>query len=247
MTNNTVMINNLAHIRILLPTLLTLILLPILIALGIWQLDRADQKQLLQAEYESRKNATPLHLSELPEKSLEERRYYPLTLTGKFDNTNTMLLDNRYHEHQIGYHVITPLIIRPNEPAVLINRGFIPLGQSRAQLPTIKPVNETITIEGNIVIPQAKPLMLSNDWVEEGQGIKRIQTLNLKSIEQSIKLSIYPFILQLKANQPHGYIRNWVPVYMPAAKHLGYAVQWFALAITLIVIYAVMIFRRYRL
>ena len=51
-------------------------------------------------------------------------------------------------------------------------------------------------------------------------------------------------LVLLDAAEPDGYVRNWAPPGFPPMRHIGYAVQWFGLALTLAVIYVVTNFRR---
>jgi surfeit locus 1 family protein len=46
-------------------------------------------------------------------------------------------------------------------------------------------------------------------------------------------------LVLLDPREPDGYVRNWTPPGFPPMRHIGYAVQWFALALTLAVIYIV--------
>jgi len=51
-------------------------------------------------------------------------------------------------------------------------------------------------------------------------------------------------LILLDAGEPDGYVRNWAPPGFPPMRHIGYAVQWFGLALALGVIYLVTNFRR---
>ena len=51
-------------------------------------------------------------------------------------------------------------------------------------------------------------------------------------------------LILLDADQPDGYVRNWAPPGFPPLRHIGYALQWFGLALALGVIYVVTNFRR---
>jgi len=239
--NKVAMMSNLVNMRIpffkfqfkpsLLPTIATFIILPILISLGFWQLDRADQKRVLQADYDQRIEAPPLTISDIKDQSIEVLRFHSLKVTGHFDNQHTLLLDNQYKDQQLGYRVLTPMILKNNNKGILINRDFVPRGHDRKKIPIIHPVEGETTIVGNIIFPSSKQLMLSDHWQEDN----RIQTIDIKRIEATTNLKLYPFVLQLEATPP---------INMPPSKHLGYAVQWFALAATLVVIYISLNVRR---
>jgi surfeit locus 1 family protein len=51
-------------------------------------------------------------------------------------------------------------------------------------------------------------------------------------------------LVLLDPGEPDGYVRHWSAPGFPPLRHIGYAVQWFALALTLAVIYVVTNLRR---
>lgn len=72
-----------------------------------------------------------------------------------------------------------------------------------------------------------------------------IESLNPEMIQSLLQKPVYSSIILLSPNQPHGFERVWTPnLGMPAQHHLGYAIQWFALALTLVIIYIVLNTRR---
>jgi surfeit locus 1 family protein len=57
-------------------------------------------------------------------------------------------------------------------------------------------------------------------------------------VETALGQAVESRILLLDASGPDGYQRDWRPsVGFPPERHLGYAIQWFALAVTLVVIF----------
>ncbi|MGH8262128.1 MAG: SURF1 family cytochrome oxidase biogenesis protein, partial [Steroidobacterales bacterium] len=54
---------------------------------------------------------------------------------------------------------------------------------------------------------------------------------------------LYPRILLLDRDQPDGFTREWTPPGFGPERHIAYAIQWFGLALTVAVIYAVLNFR----
>ena len=112
------------------PSVITLVVLGILIALGFWQLDRATQKRILLAGYTVNPNATVVQL-EPDLQSVTDLRYKFASATGYYDAKHQFLLDNRTSHGRAGYHVLTPFKLRESQVAVLVNRGWIPMGVSR--------------------------------------------------------------------------------------------------------------------
>ncbi len=223
----------------LLPTLAFLALLPLLISLGIWQLNRAAFKQNLQAQYETRQSSQPISLNELnkPRKQIE---FYPIRTKGRYDNRHQFLIDNRVESHRVGFYVMTPFIPR-NKPSklILVNRGWIPRLPTRQNLPRVKPIRGMQTITGILQSPPTKTFTLGNDTAIK-QWPKLLQTINFKLIERMLKKPIYPYVVLLSPNSRHGFLRNWQPnSSVTPQKHWGYAMQWFALALTLVIIYII--------
>ena len=214
----------------LLPIIATIVFVTLFLWLGFWQLDRAEQKRQLQGDQQRRIHAQPLLLSGL-KKIDESLRFMPLKVTGRFDNEHQFLVDNKFHHHRVGYQVLTPLIPYGSTKRILVNRGWIPMGTDRQHLPAIKPVTGTISVLGNISFPSKKQITLNDKTNSQGRWPKVIEKVELTALQQDLQKPIYPLILQMKSDQKHGFERNWQVTTMPPARHLGYAFQWFALAL----------------
>ena len=109
----------------LIPTVVTILLVPTFAYLGTWQSDKAQQKKVLLAIYDAREAESSTWLK--PDLvNGEEYRYKKIKVRGHFDVTRQILLDNRVHDSEAGYHVVTPLKIEDSEIYVLVNRGWVP-------------------------------------------------------------------------------------------------------------------------
>ncbi len=216
-------------------TIATLLLLPLLLALGNWQLHRAAQKKELQSAYAARNQIAPLQLNQLT-KLPADMQYYPVQMTGHFDNQQQFLLDNQFYQHQVGYYVITPFILAGSHKVVLLNRGWVTQGNNRQQLPVLTPVTGTVTLQGIIRPIDNKGFVLGNN-IEDHVWPKRIGKIDQATMSQLTGYEFYPFVVLLNGDQPHGFARAWEPINLNPAKHYGYAFQWFALAATLFIIY----------
>jgi surfeit locus 1 family protein len=217
--------------------LLTLLVLAIFLRLGFWQLERANEKDILEQSFMTGQNAAPITLDALPEDPAK-LRYLSVTVTGEYDNQHSFLLDNKIHDHKVGYEVLTPMRIAGDRRLVLINRGWIPAPRQRAILPSLGNIAGEQRITGAIYISPKKPFTLEKDTAETNiTWPYRIQVLDIPKIEAALGVSVYPFVLQLAPDQAHGFVRDWQPISMPSHKHLGYAVQWFTFALVLIIIF----------
>lgn len=214
------------------PTIVTLLLLAVLTHLGCWQLDRAAQKRLLETAL-SHQRSEPLTISQLPPILNSGYRYQSLQVVGHFDNAHTLFIDNKIYRHQVGYHLLTPLQLT-NGSWLLVNRGFI-AAADRQRLPKVTNLSDKLTVNGLIDFPQ-NTLVLKKEPLAE-QWPLRVQALELKQLEKLLHHPLYPFILLQQGNDNTGLKRDWQLVVFPSYRHTGYAVQWFALALTLLILY----------
>jgi len=88
-------------------TIAVLLLLPVLLALGCWQLDRAAQKAELQTSFAKRFAQPPVDLAGI-DPADSSNRYLHVVASGRYDGAHQLLLDNQVHDGQPGYQVLTP-------------------------------------------------------------------------------------------------------------------------------------------
>lgn len=222
--------------------ILTLCLCALFIRLGYWQLQRAAEKENLQATFSERLHLPPLSLDEILKK--EDRIYYPVQIKGHYDNAHTIVLDNKIHAHQVGYEVLTPLIIAKNQPILLINRGWIPATATRNVLPAIPQIIGEQTVLGYVYITPGKSFSLGSAVENTETWPLRMQVLDIPLLKNKWQQSIYPFVLLLAPDAKSDFVRDWQPIATPAQKHRGYAVQWFAFAFVLVIIFIVLNIRK---
>lgn len=108
----------------LLPTLVVLALLPLLLTLGAWQLQRADEKSALLASQEARRQAPAQPIGEL-ERSADPA-FQRVLLRGYFDGEHSLLLDNRTRDGRVGVELLQPFYDQPSGLWLLLNRGWLP-------------------------------------------------------------------------------------------------------------------------
>lgn len=228
----------------LVPTLAVLVLVPLFLFLGYWQLERAEEKRALQAEYDRRATQDPVRIG-AEWQPAEAFQFYRVEATGRYDTEYQILLDNRVHRGVPGYHVLTPLRIRESEMRVLVNRGWVPLGTDRQRLPAVDPPAETVTVRGIATVPHegftlGEPSALSRDrptvW----------QSLDLERYAREAGFPVQPVVVLLDPQAPGGFVREWARLDTGIAVHQGYAFQWFALAAAVLVGYVVLMRRQLR-
>jgi len=130
----------------LVPTLLTLALLPVLVGLGIWQLDRYEQKTELERAYATA-DAAPIPADSVT--GGERDRFRPVTARGRYDAGRQFLIDNMVRRGRNGFFVITPLRL-DNGQLVLVNRGWIAQDSRREPTGDLDVSGEWRRIEGQV-------------------------------------------------------------------------------------------------
>ncbi|MGB5305188.1 MAG: SURF1 family protein [Gammaproteobacteria bacterium] len=219
------------------PSIATLVLLPGMIALGIWQLERAAWKQGLVDEHAARIQQAQMPVNALPDDAYMQQ-YRPVSARGRYDLEHQLLLDNRIYQQRPGYHVLTPLLLTDRDEAVLVNRGWVQLGPDRAVLPALPGPDGEVLVTAIIKLPPERIFRL--DAVEEVHTgwPQVVQHVEIAQLEKRLGYKLIPATLLLDSAAAHGFTRDWQPVYdVPPDKHRAYAMQWFTLALVLLVIY----------
>lgn len=216
-------------------TLLTFGLLYIMISLGFWQLDRAEYKDTLQQKIEQRKSLTALSLDELPA-TADDRRFNPVAFIGKYDAAHTFLLDNKTFDGRVGYHVLTPVKIDATR-SILVNRGFVAQGRSRALLPEIETVDGEIMLTGLLDLPPPHGLILGDNINDATHWPVVIQYVDLDKLSQLSGHALYDMVLWLDKEEVGEFEYDLPVLNLNSAKNNGYAFQWFALSFALLMIY----------
>ena len=228
----------------LVPTFAFIVALPALIALGIWQLNRASQKEVLQKEYDARSQQPPIALGAKPV-DREQMRYYQVSATGKYDYAHQFLVDNRVLDTRVGYHVITPLRIHGSNTLVLVNRGWVLGNPDRRILPKTDGPKDTVTVYGVAVVPHDKVFQLAEDPKIGKSWPKVWQRINMKRFTDAVPQPVQPIVILLspKSTDAGGFTRKWHRLDTGIAINEGYAFQWFSMALVLTGIYFILNFK----
>jgi surfeit locus 1 family protein len=223
----------------LLATLLTVLAIAILVKLGFWQLDRANEKEQLFADYANRSTPTlSLNTHRAPAKEIP--RFAEVSVQGELLESY-LLLDNQIMDGQPGYHVIGLLeanLSDATQHIVMINMGWVPWGETRQQLPELQLPTGKVTINGYFYEPNITKIWgMGDTLVENDQWPVRVQQLDADAIRTATQLPIQPYVVLLSESAELGWPRQWQPQVMKPTKHRAYAFQWFSLAIACLLVF----------
>ncbi|WP_031438064.1 SURF1 family protein [Methylobacter tundripaludum] len=222
----------------IIPTLVYLCLLPMLIALGMWQLDRSEQKRAFLKEQEQALATETLHLSATIEHNTEALRYRNVEVTGRYDVAHQFLIDNQISDGKAGYFVLTPFILTGETKAVLVNRGWIPLNQNRSILPDLQINKAEAIIAGRINHFPSVGIKLAGAEIPTEGWPSVVQVVDSDVLAKKLGYSLFQFQIELAKKLPDGYKREWhTSTIMQPEQHTAYAIQWFALALTLTILF----------
>jgi len=213
--------------------------------LGTWQLRRAAEKGDLIAALERAETGAAVTLPADPRR-LADLAYRRVRLTGRLDGAHQFLLDNRIHEGRPGFDVLVPLT-RGNGDTILIDRGWVPAdAQRRPDRPIALRRSGEVLVEGLLWRPQpAIPLgnavsPASHDWP------RLVTRVDYEALGDVLGTPLVPAVIRLDPSIPWALTARPLRPRFGPMRHVGYAVQWFALAITVVVITGVLLHRARR-
>ncbi|XNH22498.1 SURF1 family protein [Vibrio cyclitrophicus] len=231
---------------------LTVVSVGALIKLGLWQLDRGNDKLRYEQQLTERAQLSPQPLdvviSELREQGLSgQESLNPQTLSGlkaDVDLVNTsglmFLLDNQINQGTVGYVIYMLGEVRfkdENESLVvekqlLIDLGFVAASNDRRELPQLGNITLPINMSGRLYTRSVNPL--SHELGLENTTPKRIQNINITALSEYTGQAVLPFVFQPQSLESWPYELLWRPTAMKSEKHFGYSFQWFVMAVVLL-------------
>jgi surfeit locus 1 family protein len=200
------------------------------IRMGVWQLDRLEQRRAFNAQVVTMRAEKMLDLTRSVPANISTMEWRAVTVTGEYDFEHQVTLRNQFNGDQYGYHLITPL--RFPGGAVLVNRGFIPADQNSTPADWRK-YDETgqVTITGQIRLGQEKPAF---GGVADAD-VAHLDVWNNFDVNRISAQIPYPILsVFVQPNEIEG--DNIPPIsFQPEIEltegpHFGYALQWFSFA-----------------
>ncbi|MEX0976506.1 MAG: SURF1 family protein [Woeseia sp.] len=222
----------------LLPPLAGLVLLGLFVTLGMWQLDRAAEKRGISDSFTA--GGDYVELSADASYGL----YQPLRVSGRYLAERQFLLDNIVQESRLGYYVITPFEYAADKPLLLVNRGWIAREPEQGSLPDIglgdddeQVVRGRVGGLPRVGIRPGPPFDNTSSW-----PLLAVWP-TLDDLSSALQREVLPFVLLADPEADTAFVRRWEPQQIGPMRHIGYAFQWFALALTVVVV-AFVLYRR---
>ena len=229
-------------------TILSTVAIGVMVRLGIWQLDRLEQRRAFNAQVLEQVQKKQLVLTgDNLLLNLTSMEYRKVLVRGRYDFSQEVALRNQVWNDQIGVHLLTPLRISGSDQTVIVDRGWIPQEAYLTGEWSAFAESGDVEIEGIIRMPQSKADFgnLADPTAIPGE---RLDSWNLANIEQMSKQMSYP-ILPVYVQQFPEENRTKMPYRMAIlpelseGSHMSYAIQWFAFAAILAVGYPVYVKR----
>lgn len=217
----------------LLLTLLVFAGTALCIRLGIWQLDRLEQRRAFNAQFESARAQPVLDLNQEQPEKIKEMEWRSVEVIGEYDFANQVAIRNQYYGSEYGYHLLTPLVF--NDESIFVDRGWIPADGNSAPSDWRKyDETRTVSVSGQIRLGQAKPAIggVADSLPEDGSKLEVWNNADITRIANQIPYPVLPVYIQpnVDANDTEPPIPFQPTIELTEGPHFGYALQWFTFA-----------------
>ncbi|MBK7742837.1 MAG: SURF1 family protein [Betaproteobacteria bacterium] len=210
------------------PVAAALVAAAVFVSAGNWQGRRMHEKERLRAQFDAAAvaDAAPLPAVDAAA-DWAAWRYRPVRVEGEFDGARQILVDNRIHGGRAGYHVVTPLRLADGR-AVLVNRGWVAQGATRADLPAVPSPSGRVVVDGRINLPASGYLEFDS---RAPDGVLW-QNLDPARFAAATGLAVLPIVIEATGATAAAdrLVREWPAPDFGIDKHRIYRVQWYALA-----------------
>ena len=198
----------------------------VFVFLGIWQIERAANKEGLLQDFNTEQESPPTRLTS------QSPNWSRVFVDGVFDSSRQILIDNQIHNGKVGYKIFTPFRFDDNK-IVLVDRGWIGQGQSRSDLPQLNILEKKSRIIATVTSPKQGVLagseLLTNEWPRVSQS-KAVEVIASAFNEPILDIVL---VLDPGSSQITEFIQI-KPFAITPVKHYGYAMQWFTMSIVLL-------------
>jgi surfeit locus 1 family protein len=230
-------------------TLLVIAAVIVMIRLGLWQLDRLDQRRAFNARVEEQLAQSALEISnENLSADLYNMEYREAIVLGEYDHDRQVVLRNQDWQGRLGVHLLTPLIIQGSDQAIMVNRGWIPYEDFEAGKLSQFDESGLVEVNGIIRRSQTKPRIGGRADQIPAEGEPPLQAwnwINVGGIAGQLPYELLPVYLQGSPEPSRNQMpyRTQLELDLNEGSHLGYAFQWFTFALILAIGYPIYVSR----
>jgi surfeit locus 1 family protein len=224
---------------------MALSVIALLASLGAWQLDRAQQKRDLHEAFKRQLDAPPLELALQSAAEIEAQAWRAASGRGHY-GPPVMLLDNRVRDGRVGYEILSAFTLEDGR-RILVDRGWLPAPPTRDELPRIALPADAVSLRGRLAPAPSTGIVLGEAAAQPeaiGGDTWRVQHVDFTTLNERFPPGFLPMLVYLDAGEPAGYDREWALPAPDDGKHTAYAVQWFAMAAAVAVIFLIYLRRR---
>lgn len=205
--------------------------------LGFWQLARAEEKKQLLERIESRSRQAPMRLDPIMADT-EDLKYRRVEFNGKFDPHHQFLLDNRIQGGKTGVFVFTPFRLSGSGVTLLVNRGWVPWDSRRRIISDLSVPDRPLHLRGRVNDFPGVGYRLKGAEIPTSEWPALVQVVDVDTLSGVLGYPLQPYQVMLDPAENHGFAREWKLTFpVSPEKHLAYAVQWFALAGVLLILF----------
>ncbi len=210
-----------------------------LIRLGVWQLARAQEKIQIQESFLelSEEQATPIENLPIAGREFDAMQHQnrQVELTGHYLNENSIFLIYQTYAEQLGFEVVTPFELSSLDLIVMVSRGWSGIRSEDELARTLPNIYGELVLQGQIYVPTEKEAVRTNELVNESWPLTT-RYLNINELSRHFDSSIFPYVIRLGADQPGVLIRHWPAVTANTSQNFSYALQWFSMAIAVLIV-----------
>lgn len=210
----------------LLPTLAAFAMMAVTMALGVWQVGRAHEKEALASRHDALAKAPPIDLGAEILSLPPALEFHPVNARGVWLPEQAVFLDNKVYQGRAGFHVIMPLRLEGGDSHVMVNRGWLPAGGDRSQPPRPRTASGLVDIQGFLRSSPERFKELSATY-REGRIWENV---TVERYAAWSRLKLQPTIVYQTDAAEDGLIREWNRPDVGSERNFGYALQWFGLS-----------------
>ena len=225
-------------------TAFSLFFFVLFINLGIWQIHRAAWKVQLLKQQAERRAEPPRALSAVPGDPAKAN-HVPVRLEGDYDALRVFLLDNRVLNGRVGFEVLMPFEDSSSGEMVLVNRGFVPMGRTRQDMPVIPPLAAgDHSAVGSVYVSATDGKPPTGGTSSLRPGVTIVERASPGLVGRLMNKNFYPHVVRLLKSDPNALPRYWPVTMMMPSRHRAYAVQWFLMAVAVVGAWSAFSFKR---